>query len=53
MAHHNLTEIGLALAQGIPFRENDQQITLADLTGLGIQDVQIVKGILGDKKGVL
>ncbi|OVY69795.1 ornithine cyclodeaminase family protein [Yersinia pestis subsp. microtus bv. Altaica] len=53
LAHHNLTEIGLALAQGIPFRENDQQITLADLTGLGIQDVQIVKGILGDKKGVL
>lgn len=43
---HTLTEIGSVLAQGISFRENDQQITLADLTGLGIQDVQIVKGIL-------
>ncbi|WP_145557833.1 ornithine cyclodeaminase family protein [Yersinia aldovae] len=47
LAHHILTEMGTVLAQGIPFRDNDQQITLADLTGLGIQDVQIVKGILG------
>lgn len=46
LAHHSLTEIGVALAQNGPFRNNDQQITLADLTGLGIQDVQIVKGIL-------
>ncbi|AJJ63674.1 ornithine cyclodeaminase family protein [Yersinia aldovae] len=47
LAHHSLIEMGTALAQGVPFRDNDQQITLADLTGLGIQDVQIVKGILG------
>ncbi|CNH33828.1 ornithine cyclodeaminase [Yersinia aldovae] len=47
LAHHTLTEMGTVLAQGVPFRDNDQQITLADLTGLGIQDVQIVKGILG------
>ncbi|RXA94692.1 MULTISPECIES: ornithine cyclodeaminase family protein [Yersinia] len=46
LAHYSLTEIGVALAQNGPFRNNDQQITLADLTGLGIQDVQIVKGIL-------
>ncbi|HDL7706982.1 TPA: pyridoxal-phosphate dependent enzyme [Yersinia enterocolitica] len=46
LAHHTLTEMGTVLAQGVPFRDNDQQITLADLTGLGIQDVQIVKGIL-------
>ncbi|WP_145601521.1 ornithine cyclodeaminase family protein [Yersinia frederiksenii] len=46
LAQHALTEIGAALTQHLPFRENDQQITLADLTGLGIQDVQIVKGIL-------
>ncbi|WP_145591997.1 ornithine cyclodeaminase family protein [Yersinia rochesterensis] len=47
LAHHTLTEMGTVLAQGVPFRDNEQQITLADLTGLGIQDVQIVKGILG------
>lgn len=46
LATHTLIEIGSVLAQGIILRENDQQITLADLTGLGIQDVQIVKGIL-------
>lgn len=46
LAHHTLTEIGTALTQNSVFRDNEQQITLADLTGLGIQDVQIVKGIL-------
>ncbi|MCD6631183.1 ornithine cyclodeaminase family protein, partial [Enterobacter hormaechei] len=46
LANHSLTEIGTALAQNSTLRENEQQITLADLTGLGIQDVQIVKGIL-------
>lgn len=47
LAHHTLTEIGVVLAQNISFRDDDQQFTLADLTGLGIQDVQIVKGVLG------
>ncbi|MDN0123905.1 ornithine cyclodeaminase family protein [Yersinia aleksiciae] len=47
LAHLTLTEIGTVLAQNAFFRDNDQQITLADLTGLGVQDVQIVKGILG------
>lgn len=46
LAHHSLTEIGTVLAQDALFRDNDQQLTLADLTGLGVQDVQIVKGIL-------
>ncbi|WP_145518337.1 ornithine cyclodeaminase family protein [Yersinia bercovieri] len=46
LAHHTLTEIGTVLVQNSSFREHDQQITLADLTGLGVQDVQIVKGIL-------
>ncbi|QHB34505.1 ornithine cyclodeaminase family protein [Yersinia canariae] len=44
--YHAFTEVGSALTSGGSFRDNDQQITLADLTGLGIQDVQIVKGIL-------
>ncbi|CQQ86561.1 ornithine cyclodeaminase [Yersinia mollaretii] len=47
LAHHSLIEIGTVLAQDALFRDNDQQLTLADLTGLGVQDVQIVKGILG------
>ncbi|CQR23585.1 ornithine cyclodeaminase [Yersinia enterocolitica] len=47
LAHHTLTEIGAVLAQNISFRDDDQQFTLADLTGLGVQDVQIVKGVLG------
>lgn len=47
LAHLTLTEIGTVLAQNAFFRDNDQQITLADLTRLGVQDVQIVKGILG------
>jgi ornithine cyclodeaminase len=41
-----IVELGTALAQGIKVRNDPQQITLADLTGLAIQDVQIVKGIL-------
>lgn len=41
-----ISEIGEVLALNKPVRENDRQITLADLTGLGIQDVQIVKSIL-------
>lgn len=41
-----IVELGAALAQGIKVRSDPQQITLADLTGLAIQDVQIVKGIL-------
>ncbi len=41
-----IVELGTVLAHGEKLRRNEQQITLADLTGLAIQDVQIVKGIL-------
>ncbi|CAI1172922.1 ornithine cyclodeaminase [Serratia liquefaciens] len=41
-----IVELGTALAQGKKVRSDPEQITLADLTGLAIQDVQIVKGIL-------
>ncbi|WON76973.1 ornithine cyclodeaminase family protein [Serratia sp. UGAL515B_01] len=41
-----IVEFGEMLASGMKMRKTDQQITLADLTGLAIQDVQIVKGIL-------
>lgn len=41
-----IVELGTVLAQGKKVRSDPEQITLADLTGLAIQDVQIVKGIL-------
>ncbi|KEY56551.1 ornithine cyclodeaminase family protein [Serratia sp. DD3] len=41
-----VVEFGEILARGERVRKNEQQITLADLTGLAIQDAQIVKGIL-------
>ncbi|WP_431224394.1 ornithine cyclodeaminase family protein [Serratia sp. L9] len=41
-----IVEFGAILASGGNVRKEENQITLADLTGLAIQDVQIVKGIL-------
>lgn len=38
-----LTELGTLLAGGAPGRENDEQLTLADLTGVAIQDAQIAR----------
>lgn len=46
LASMPIVELGTALAQGKQVRNDPEQITLADLTGLAIQDVQIVKGIL-------
>ena len=41
-----IVEIGAALAQGERVRSQPQHITIADLTGLAIQDLQIAKGVL-------
>ncbi|CAI1135042.1 ornithine cyclodeaminase [Serratia entomophila] len=46
LASTPIVELGAALRQGGKARNDPQQITLADLTGLAIQDAQIVKGIL-------
>lgn len=46
LASTPIVELGAALQLGEKVRSDPQQITLADLTGLAIQDVQIVKGIL-------
>jgi ornithine cyclodeaminase len=42
----DLVELGRILAGTSAGRSDDGQITLADLTGLGVQDVQITKAIL-------
>ena len=41
-----IVEIGAVLAQGGRVRREPQHITIADLTGLAIQDLQIAKGVL-------
>ncbi|MEB6334689.1 ornithine cyclodeaminase family protein [Serratia rhizosphaerae] len=41
-----IVEFGTALAQGGKVRSGREQITVADLTGLAIQDLQIAKGVL-------
>lgn len=46
LASTPIVELGAALQQGAKVRGDAQQITLADLTGLAIQDVQMVKGVL-------
>jgi ornithine cyclodeaminase len=42
----DLVELGQILSGERARRANDRQITIADLTGLGVQDVQITKAIL-------
>jgi ornithine cyclodeaminase len=42
----NLIELGKIIAIPSLGRKNDTQITIADLTGIAVQDIQIVKSIL-------
>ena len=42
----DLLELGRILSARTTGRTDDRQITIADLTGLGVQDVQITKAIL-------
>ena len=46
-----IIEMGALLAQGGRLRSEPQHITIADLTGLAIQDLQIAKGVGGNIKG--
>lgn len=41
----DLRELGHVIAGDVSGRDNDQQITVADLTGVAVQDIQITKGI--------
>ena len=42
----DLVELGHIIAGDAPGRQNDQQISVADLTGVAVQDIQIAKSIL-------
>ncbi len=41
----DLRELGHVIAGNCSGRDNDSQITVADLTGVAVQDIQITKGI--------
>ncbi|MGE7994020.1 ornithine cyclodeaminase family protein [Pseudomonas sp. NPDC089554] len=43
---HALSELGSVLAGHVQGRENEQQVTLADLTGVAVQDAQIAGCVL-------
>lgn len=42
---HNITELGNIISGKIKGRTNENQITIADLTGLAVQDIQIAKAV--------
>lgn len=42
----NVVELGTIIAQGKKARSDDNQITVADLTGVAVQDIQIATAIL-------
>ena len=41
----DLIELGSVIAGNASGRDNDHQITVADLTGVAVQDIQITKGV--------
>ncbi|MCK5146291.1 ornithine cyclodeaminase family protein [bacterium] len=42
---NTVIELGNVIASGKKARQNDQQITIADLTGVAVQDIQIAKAV--------
>ncbi|MFB4394571.1 MULTISPECIES: ornithine cyclodeaminase family protein [unclassified Pseudomonas] len=46
LGQNALSELGCVLAGHVPGRENEQQVTLADLTGVAVQDAQIAGCVL-------
>ncbi|XLM19898.1 ornithine cyclodeaminase family protein, partial [Chromobacterium piscinae] len=46
LAPSRIVELGDALASGVRLRQNDDQITLADLTGIAVQDAAIAASVL-------
>lgn len=42
-----IVELGLILSGSSPARTSDDQITVADLTGVAVQDIQIAKAVCG------
>jgi ornithine cyclodeaminase len=39
----DILELGAVIAEPAKGRQNDEQITIADLTGIAIQDIQAAK----------
>jgi ornithine cyclodeaminase len=46
IAESDLVELGNIIAGDAPGRESDEQITIADSTGVAVQDIQISKAVL-------
>ncbi len=42
---HSLLELGRVIAGDNPRRSSDEQLTVADLTGVAVQDIQIAKAV--------
>ncbi|MFJ4156131.1 ornithine cyclodeaminase family protein [Pseudomonas sp. NPDC089752] len=47
IGEQQLTELGALLENCVPGRDNDDQVTLVDLTGVAVQDAQIASCVLG------
>lgn len=47
----NIAELGAILAGSTTGRASDDQITLADLTGVAVQDIAIAKAVLQELAG--
>jgi ornithine cyclodeaminase len=43
----DLVELGSIIAGDVAGRTSDDQITVADLTGVAVQDIQISKAVIG------
>ena len=43
--YDNIIELGSIIKTGKKYRKNDNQITIADLTGMAVQDIQIAKAV--------
>ena len=47
ISEDSLVELGSIIAGDATGRESDDQITIADLTGVAVQDIQISKAVIG------
>ena len=49
IAESDIVELGSIIAGDATGRESDVQITVADLTGVAVQDIQISKAVISTK----
>ena len=45
LQEQDVVELGAIIAGDQPSRNSDEQITVADLTGVAVQDIQIAKAV--------